>query len=69
VLLLLRLDGLASQRGDGLHPVLRERLLGLAGYSVPREPMTVADRPKDCAKEKEKLHRATAPPPNVLAAC
>jgi hypothetical protein len=60
VLLLLRLDGLASQRGDGLHPIFRERLLGLAGYSVPREPMSVADRPKDCAKEKEK-------PPHLAA--
>jgi hypothetical protein len=60
VLLLLRLDGLASQRGDGLHPILRERLLGLADYSVPREPMSVADRPKDCAKEKEKLPHLAA---------
>jgi hypothetical protein len=45
--MLLLFDAIAAQRGDGLHPILRERLLGLAGNDVPREPMRVADSTRE----------------------
>lgn len=40
------------RRGDGLHPILRERFLGLAGDGAQREPMSVTEGPKDSAMER-----------------
>lgn len=53
MLLLLGLDALAAKRGEGLHPILRERLLGVPVINAPRKPATVADRPKDRSAKKE----------------
>jgi hypothetical protein len=53
MLLLLGLDALAAKRGEGLHPILRERLLGVPGINAPRKPETVADSPKDQSANKE----------------
>lgn len=56
MLLLLGLDALAAERGEGLHPILRERLLGVPGIDTPRKPTTVAESPKD------RSAKATLPP-------
>jgi hypothetical protein len=53
MLLLLGLDALAAKRGEGLHPILRERLLGVSRIDAPRKPTIVADSPKDRSAKKE----------------
>jgi hypothetical protein len=54
--LLLGLDALAAKRGEGLHPILRERLLGVPAIEATRKPTTVADSSKD-QSAKETLSR------------
>jgi hypothetical protein len=49
---LLGLDALAAKRGEGLHPILRERLLGVPRIEALRKPTTVADGPKDRSAKK-----------------
>ena len=53
MLLLLGLDALAAKRGEGLHPILRERLLGVSVINAPRKPTIAADSPKDRSAKKE----------------
>ena len=53
MLLLLRLDALAAKRGEGLHPILRERLLGVPVINASRKPTTVADSLKYRSAKKE----------------
>lgn len=50
---LLGLDALAAKRGEGLHPILRERLLGVPSIDAPRKPATMAGSPKNRSAKKE----------------
>jgi hypothetical protein len=69
VLLLSKLDAVAAQRGDGLHPILRERLLGLVGDAVPRDQMSVADRSKDHASSGHDGKHELQPMPPAESQC
>jgi hypothetical protein len=51
--LLLGLDALAAKRGEGLHPILRQRLLGVPSIDPVRTPTIVADSSKDQSAKKE----------------
>jgi hypothetical protein len=53
MLFLLGFDALAAKRGEGLHPILRERLLGVPSIDAPRKPTTMAGSPKNRNAKKE----------------
>lgn len=53
MLFLSGLDALAAKRGEGLHPILRERRLGVPGIHAPHKPTTMAGSAKDRNAKKE----------------